>query len=470
MKLTPVNYLPPRFHFWKDFGAGKRRRIPYYRHWWSIWKKTVARDPPIDNTLKPHQLPPGSRVIDAEDLMSGPIDAMPEQLLKMKSEKIVYDHPWPFNIKIDSLKNRETIRNYNMYSRLYVPHDDCLTLTNSVLHTETMQPIPVPGLELTDENLETVERQYKWACKQDSVLLRGPRTRDFPFINKKKPAQYGIPKERQEAHILSLMNEYSQSVLAKHYHRIGNDDKLNELLSRKILSYPHCAVPFVRDSTKFSLDLTIEIMSTASKPLEPIDSEPEKTRQMQSIDISPRSWKSLLDSSKMYETNWTFTLPQQAFPHTIQVASRIKRAHKHEDEMLARLIVHCFGFTSQYARLIYSQEKLTSRDDHESKQATCILQDPLDPLLNEINDGHILEKPVALQSIGYDGDRKEFYFVRYQLNTLKFNDSDPDRVKNQAWYSGPISDIQEAFTYYLDFQNYDPKSGEQLLSSQSLSN
>lgn len=416
MKLSPVLNTQPIFHFWKDFGAGRKRRIPYYQIWKKNWRLDIGRRKVEDFTLSHDQLPPGSRILDAEDFMTAHLDAMPDDIMKAKNEKVVYDHPWPFNVNQDRFKNQTPHFLYTIDTRFYVPREDGLVLTNTLLVDNNFEP--KPPFEPTEEHLSLVKRQYDWATKGDNVLVRLPRIREWPKINIKPPAKYGITKERQEVNIINSLSEISQTLLSQYYNE-KKDEKLAELLHRRSLAFPHCDIAINRHSETIVLNLCVDHMTLSHSPLKPIDLNVDLTRDSDPVDISPRSWKSVLEKSRNYSNDWTFKLPCHAFPHTIQLASRIKRNHRNQDEMLARSLVHAFGVTSQFARSA-----------------------ALDTLKN----------PVVLQVIGFEAPLN-FYFLRYQLNTMDFDDSNPRRVKNQAWYSGPVNDLHQALRYYIDFQS-----------------
>lgn len=447
MRLSLVLYSPPRFHFWKHFGAGKKRRIPFYKHWWHSWRNIIWRRPINDQTLSAQQLPPNSRILNAEDFMQGPIDALPDEIIKMKNEKVVYDHPWPFNVKLDPIKNQELMYNYSIDTRFYFPRQDCQVLSNTIVDADKLEAnCPI---ELTDEHLNAIKRQYEWATKNDSVLVRLPRKREWPKVNLKPLASYGISKERQEMNVMNSLNDFSQTLLAQHHKKQRNLDELNELLSRRSIAFPRCQVPFERDNKKINLDLTIDFLSIGDSPIKVINPNPESTRGKEPIDIHPRTWRSLIELTRNYQPNWCFSLPKNSYLHTIQLASRIIRDHRDEDEMLARSIIHAHGLTSQYARL-RNYEKNEINRSGESKHSSTVLQDPLE--FSRVSDEDLLERPIVLQTIGFELPLGNFHFMKYQLNTTKFDDSNRNRVKNQAWYSGPINDLREALRFYLDFQ------------------
>lgn len=452
MRLTQVLHGPPVFHFWKDFGAGKKRRIPYFKQWKSLWRSEIARKKVADHTLSLDKLPSGSRIMQAEDFMDGPIDALPDELIRRKNEKIIYDHPWPYNVQLDPIKSQKLMYCYTIDSRFFVPRHDSQVLTNTILETDQLEACP--PIEPTADHIETIERQYDWATKGDSVLVRLPRKREWPKINIRPSAKYGLTKERKEVNIMNTMYDYTQTILAKYYHELGNREKLGEILARRFLAYPHCQVPFERESQNINLDLFIDSMSLSHSPLPQIATNPQETRNREPVNIEPRSWKSILEKSRQYSPAWSFTLPPNAHLHTIQLASRIKREHRDADEMLARSLIHAFGLTGQFARLrAYEKSARLNRTNESNKQASCVLHDPMG--FREVDDKDLLDQPIVLQTISYDFQMGNFHFMRYQLNSLKFDDKNPERVKNQAWHSGPISDLGQALRYYLDFQSCD---------------
>lgn len=447
MRLSLVLNSPPKFHYWKHFGAGRKRRIPFYKHWWNVWRNNIWRTPTDDHTLSAEHLPPGSRIMDAEDFIKGPIDALPDEIIKMKNEKIVYDHPWPFNVHLDPIRNQELMYHYSIDSRFYFPRQDCQVLTNTILESDKLEA-NCP-LEVTDEHLDIIQRQYDWSTKNDSVLVRLPRKREYPKINLKPKAKYGISKERQEMNVMNSLNDLSQTLMAQYHNKQQNLDELRELLSRRTVAFPYCQVPFERANKKINLDLTIDFLSIGDSPIEIIDQNQENTRDKEPVNIHPRTWKSLIEQTRNYKPNWSFSLPRNSYLHTIQLASRIVRDHRDGDEMLARSIIHAHGLTSQYARLRYYEQNEINRSD-DSKQASIVLEDPLK--FSREYDEDLLEQPIVLQTVAFELPLGNFHFMRYQLNTTKFDDSNRNRVKNQAWYSGPINDLGEALRFYLDFQ------------------
>lgn len=459
MKLTAVLNLPPKFLYWKEFGAGKKRRIPYTKQWWDIWRYEIGRKKVIDHTLPLHMLPPNSRLMDAEDFMTGPIDALPDELLRMKNDNTLIDHPWPYNIKLDPKKNQELQYTYTIDTRFYIPRDDCLVLTNTVLETDKLKAMP--PFEPTDEHINTINRQYEWATKGDTVLVRQPKARQFPRINLKPQAKFGVSKERQETSIMSSFDDYSQNLVAQYYHKLQNREQLSEILDRKTIAFPHCLVPLERDSRKINLQLCIDIMSLSRQPLPQINLNPHNTVDKNIPNIKPRTWRSILEQTRNYEPNWSFTLPRNSFLNTIHLASRIIRVHRNTDEMLARSIMHAYGLGNQYARLKCYENKVLASKFDESKQASAILQNPMDEETVRQNDRkEFLEKPIVLQAIGFELPMGNFHFTRYQLNTTNLS----GQIKNQAWYSGPISDLTEALRYYLDFQSFDQAKASETLS------
>lgn len=469
MRLTQVLNLPPKFRYWKEFGAGKQKRMPYYKQWWYIWRYKVLPKKVADHTLKPETLPPGARVMEAADFLEGHIDAMPDEIRQRKTEKIVHDHPWPFNVQLDPIRKQQPIHNYTIDTRFFVPREDCQVLTNTLLETERMGANP--PFEPNKEDLSTIERQFKWATEQDAVMKGLPRKREMPRLDQKpKSRTYGVPCERKEYNMMSSMSDFSQTLLAQYYHNQNDTTRLNEILARRSLSFPQCQTPFIRQSSKLNLDLCLDMMSLNQKPLPAINANPENTKERQPASIKPRGWKSLVEQTRQYEPDWSFTLPRNSHPHTIQVAHRIVREYKHSDEMLPRLMIHSFGLASQFARFreftneTQREEENMSRREivHTSEEKrfsppqkiySIIMEDPLSVI--NVDKQECLPEPVVLQAIGFDVRQGNFFFLRYQLNTLNFDDKNDSRIKNQAWYSGPIGDLSEALRYYIDFQAFD---------------
>lgn len=454
MKLTSVLYVVPRFHFWKDFGAGKRRKIVCFRLWRDTWRYKIAREKVENYTLKPEQLPAGSRIIEAEDFMLGHPDLMPDEIIRYKTEKTCYDHPWPFNINVDPKSQQTPHHFYQIGNRFFVPRDDALTLTNTVLIDDKFEA--QSPLEPTEEHVELAQRAVDWSIRGDSTLTRLPKRREFPKINIKPRASYGITKERSEIHVLNSLMDLSQTILSQHHHNLNEETRLKNLLARRNLGHPQCLAPFERGQEKMILELNIDSMSVAPEPLEAIEKNPRITKELEPIDIRPRSWRSLLEKSRNYDSNWTFALPTNTYLHTIQLTSYIKRDHKDSNEMLARSLIHAFGLTSQFARIRHKSSISNSNDEmNNEKSQTVVLEDPLqDQTVVEIDRMELLPEPVVLQVISFDLTMKQFHFLRYQLNTINFDDLNETRIKNQAWYSGPISmdNLKEVLRYYLDFQ------------------
>lgn len=450
MRLTQPLLLPPVFRYWKDFGAGHQRRMPHFKWWRHTWKRIIARKEIADHTLKPEQLPPGSRIMNGEDFMIGHIDAMPEELIRLKNEKVIYDHPWPYNVKIDPIKGQPAMRVYDINTRFYVPREDCQVLTNTLLESDKLEARPV--VEPNDEQLKMADRHYKWSTTGDNVLVRQPKKREYPKINLDPRARYGIAKERAEVNVLLSLQSFCQTILASHLSHQGEMEKLESILERRSLAFPKCVAPFERQNKRFSMDLCVDNLSIGNIALPLLNTNPESTRERKPINIHPRSWKSLLEPTQKYVPDFSFSLPKKANPHTILLASRIKREHRDENDMLARSMIHSFGLASQIARL-KAFEGHMSKVSEESNQASPVLLDPLG--VPGVNDEDLLEQPIVLQSIGYDLTLGQFHFMRYQLNTLNFDDTKEDRIKNQAWYSGPIHDLRDVLRYYLDFQAFD---------------
>lgn len=455
MHLTQVLNAAPVFRYWKHFGAGLKRRQPNFKQWKYKWYAHIDRRKIPDHTIPRDMLPPGSRIMEAEELLEGPIEAMPDEIIRMKQEQIVYDHPWPYNAKLDPIKEQQLMYCYDIDTRFFKPRDDCLVLTNTILESDSLEAHP--PLEPTNEHMDYLKRHHDWASGKDSVLVRLPNKRTYPKINLRPRASYGLTQERTESNLLSIMSNYAQALLTKHYHELGDKNKLNAILNQRSLSHPHCQVPFEREPGKrINLNLFIDSMLISKEPLPMIDPEPTRTKQIQPLDIRPRTWRSLLEQTRGYSPSWSFALPRNAHLHTIHLNAQIKREHRDVNEMLARSIVHAFGLASQFARLqalaaatVPANLGSPTTDFH----ASCILQDPLG--VRQVNDKDLLDKPVVLQTISYDHHRGEFDFMRYQLNTVNFDDNNPARVKNQAWHSGPISDLDKALRYYLDFQSFD---------------
>lgn len=398
MRLTQILNLPPKFHFWKDFGAGKKRRIGYYKNWWNIWRHEIAKKKIIDHTLPASSLPPGSRLMEPEEFMREPY------------RNIVYDHPWPYNYEMDTMLEKKHCYNYTIDTRFFTPKIDCQALTNTLLESDELEANP--PFELAKEDIDNVQRQYDWSINQDSVLTRLPRLREWPKINIRPVSKYGPSKERQETNVLNSMLDYSHTLLAKYYHQQKDQEKLNEILSRRSTAFPRCNVQAIRDNEEFCLNLIIDSLTVSKAPLPLIEPNPNSTTQKNLIDISPRSWRSVLEKSKQYSLENSLVLPPEVYPHTIQLASRIKRVHKDPGDLMARCMVHAFGTAFQY-KLNYP-----------------------------------ISEPVVVQAIGFELPSAEFYFMRYQLNSTDFNGP----IKNQAWCSKPISNVEEAMRYYLDFQ------------------
>lgn len=465
MRLTQVLNSPPIFRFWKHFGAGLKRRQPNFKHWRHTRIAFFDRRKIPDNTLPAEMLPPGARLVEADDLMTGHVDEMPDEMLERKqSPPILYDHPWPFNVKLNPINSQAPIHCYNINTRFYKPVEDCQVLTNSLIETDSLEAHP--PLEPSNEHMEAIQRHIDWATKGDSLLVRLAKDRSpmWPRLNVKVRRQYGITKERMEVNIMNSITSYVQMLLAKHYHEQGDQVKLDEILSQRSVAYPHCTVPFERgqDNAMIHMDLFIDSMMLSSKPLPQIETKPDATRLQEPLSIRPRTWRSLLEKTRNYSPSWSFTLPRSAQLHTSQLSSRILRKHRNDNEMLARLMVHAFGLTSQFARFrAVSNHNETSEND-TSAWGTCVLQNPLD--VEQVNQKDLLDQPIVLQTIGYDHHLGQFRFMRYQLNTLNFNDQEPGRVKNQAWHSGPISDLEQVLRYYLDFQAFDSTQVDRMLA------
>lgn len=463
MRLSAVLSSPPKFHFWRDFGWGKRRKAYWYNFWFRKWQRNIQRAPIADHTLTLEQLPPGSRLMDAEDFMIGPIDAMPEQLLKIKNEPVVYDHPWPYNVRLDPIKSQKPMQTYEIGTRFFMPRDDAQVLTNTVLETDQLDARP--PFEPNHHQIETIKRHHEWALTKDSVLVRLPRRLEYPMINKKPPHKFGITAERKEVNTLNAYYDFSRALLTKHYFDIDQQQQqqqhketMQEINSRRTVAFPHCQVPFDRESRKLNLNLCLDAMSLSRRPLPQIELNPEATRDKEAINIEPRGWASLVEPSRTYKPDWTFTLPQNSYPHTILLAARIKRDLRDPDEMLARSLVHAFGLAAQFARFrAFSKRQLNENISHRS---SIVLQDPLSV---QTDDEALLREPIVLQAIGYDSTMGRFCFTRFQLNTLNFDDANEKRVKNQAWYSGPVTDTDQALRYYLDFQSFDLNAAQRTL-------
>jgi len=423
MRITKVLNGPPVFRFWKEFGEGKtlKKRQGYLPQWNYKWNFFVRRMEIADKTIPQEKLPPSSIVMDASDFMVGHIDALPEKLMKIKSgEKVVYDHPWPYNFVEDPMKNQEPIYHYTIDTRLFSPSEDVQHFTNTLIETDRMKAYP--PLAPTDKDFDQLQRKIDWALHKDSVLVRLPGRREFPKINMRPNARYGITDERAESNLLKSVAHYSQTVLANH--SFHDKEKFNQYLKLLVLSYPHCKVLFERDSHKIGLDLFIDHMTVANDPIPPINPSPDSTISKELSDIRPRSWRSVIEKRRFYENEWSFKFPHGSFPRTIYLASRIKRDLPNE-EMMSRNIIHAYGLTRQLATL--KEYKL----------------------------------PISLQVISYKLlPVKTFFFTRFQLNTLDFSG-----VKNQAWHSGPIEDVEEAFLYFLDFENVDSKVDDKMLTA-----
>lgn len=437
--------------------------MPQFKYWRHTLKRIIARKDLPDHTLKPEQLPPGSRLMDAEDFMRGPIDAMPDELLRMKNEKIIFDHPWPFNAHLDIVKGQPPIREYNIGVRFFAPFEDGQVLTNTLLESEKLEAQPL--VEPTEQQLEVAKRHYDWSTRSDSVLVRLPRKREFPKINLRPDLKFGLPKDRQEVNVLSSLQSLSQTILANHIYQQGETSRLDELLDRRSLAFPRCVAPFQRQNNKMSLDLCVDYLSLGSHPLPLLNPNPESTRGRELVNIHPRSWKSLIEQTHNYVPDWSFSLPRDIHLHTILLASRIKRAHRDENEMTVRSMIHSFGLASQFVRL-RAFESHVSRVSEESDQASAVLLDPLN--VPGVNDKDLLERPIVLQAIGLDLDMGQFHFMRYQLNTLNFNDTDKNRIKNQAWYSGPVCDLRDVLRFYVDFQAFGSLADRQMESAKRI--
>lgn len=464
MKLSPILGLPPKFHFWKDFGAGKKKRMPVYKWWHDHYRGKIEREKPDDYTLKPEQLPPGSRLMDAKDFMQGHIDLMPDELIKLRDEgKELWDHPWPFNVRLDPIKSQDLVHHYNLETRFYVPREDCLVLTNTILETDSMQANP--PFEMNPEQVEIARRHLNWAMQGDSILAKKPRRRQMPRIDQKPRRDIGIHKHRSEMNTMSSLSDITQLVLAQHLQQTGDKSMLDDLFMRQSLCFPKCNVPLRRSDRLMNLDLCIDSLSLSNEPLPVINSKLEETKSKAAVDIKPRSWKSILEKTRSYSPDWSFSLPTKSNLHTIQLCSRIRRDYRDPDEMFARAVVHSFGLAYQFGRFKeYAKLLQSHQDGHSSKQGSVILQNPLNH--QELQHKNALERPIVLQAIAFDQFQNLFHFLRYQLNTTSFDDQDESRLKNQVWYSGPVEDLEQVLRYYLDFQSFNPSMVDKVLSSE----
>lgn len=465
MRLSTVLRLPPKFHYWKDFGAGRRRRMPYYKYWYDQYRGRINKEEPIDYTLSLDQLPSGSRLMDAEDFMRGHIDLMPEELIKLRDEKVIYNHPWPFNVQLDPIKNQEPMHQYSINTRFFVPREDSLVLANTILETDCMEAHP--PFELKQEHIDRAQRQIDWSKEGDSILVSKPKKREWPRIDQVPRRLFGINKHRSEMNIMSSLSDLTQMLLAQHYHKNGDKTKMDELLLRRSVGFPRCKIPVKRSDRLINLDLCIDYLALSSDSLPVIEYNPESTKDKSPVDIHPRSWKSLLEQSRIYTPEWSFSLPTTSHLHTIQLCSRIIRDYRDKDEMLARAIVHSFGLTYQFARFKEYKKLLhTNQKTQTNRQESVILQNPLDHI--ELDGRERLEEPIVLQTIAFDQPNNVFHFLRYQLNTTLFDDDNHMRVKNQAWYSGPVGDLEQVLNYYLDFQSFNPSAANRVLNSSPL--
>lgn len=423
MRVTQVLYGPPIFRHWKEFGAGKdlKKRQKYFIQWQYIWNAFIRRMKIADKTLPVDKLPPGARVLDAEDFLCGHIDDMPEKLMRIKSgEKVIYDHPWPYNVRLDTVTKQEPIHYYTIDTRFFFPSQDIQNLTNTIIETDSMEA--QPPIEPQAQDIDQIQNKIHWAVAKDSVLVRLPKKREFPKINIKPKAEYGITDERAETHVLKSLAHHSQAILS--HHKFHNGGQFNEYLKLSSLSFPHCRVLLERESQKIGFDLCIDHMTLGRDPLPVINSSPEDTKSKELANIRPRTWKSIIEKTRFYNNDWSFKFPSGAHPRTIYLAARIKRELP-DEEMLSRNIMHAYGLTSQLARM--RQQEL----------------------------------PITLQVISYKlMPKRTFFFTRFQLNTLDFGN-----IKNQAWHSGPIEDVSAAFRYFLDFENIDREESRKQIAS-----
>ena len=338
-----------------------------------------------------------------------------ESYLKMKKQNLHQAPHTVFALPFYSRRSDKALRarektNARFNARFFNPKEDIENFTHTIIETESM--LPNPPFEPQADHIDQMQRSIDWALSRDSVLVRLPRKREFPKVNIKPRAKYGIHSERAERNVLKSMASYSQEVLSRQ--TLEDKGKFEGYLNLNSLSYPQCRLLLERDSHHIGLNLFIDHMTVSRDPLPIINPSPVETELKRITDIHPRTWRSLLEKTNNYSNDWSFKFPPRLHPRTIYLSARIKRDLP-DEEMLARNVAHAFGLTNQLAR-------------HCSH-----------------------ELPIVLQVISYRSQPKEaFFFTRYQLNTLEFG-----AMKNQAWHSGPVEDRSLAFSYFLDFENLD---------------
>lgn len=426
MKLTIPLCSPPKFHFWKDFGAGfRRRRYPFHKYWNNYWKRSILNAKIRDERLQPDQLPENARVVKAEDLVN---IQLPET-----SNVEFYNHPWPFNIEEDHVEKRPKVYAYNHLTRFYRPEKDALTLTNTLMEPSLDVPCN-PHLDLLTHELEIVNKRYLWSIKEDSSLFRLPRSKEYPRIDQRPRAKFGIPENRAELNVLTTLDDFVGTLIAQRCQKINAD--LDNLISRRSISYPNSVVPLERDGHTINLCLSNDLVSLSKTPIPLMNQTPEVTLERPLVSIHPRSWRSILDETNQYYDNYKFRLPVDSHIHTLMLASRNLRILS-EFESFAQSLMHAYGMATQMARLYKNAGPFVKRSPHSL-------------LTSEINNLDQLEKPICLQTIVYNVKTESFHFTRFQLNSIKLDSN----IKNQAWYSGPITNFEEVLKFWIDFHAY----------------
>lgn len=395
---------PPRFRFWKEWGAGKRRRIPYFKHWWNSWKHFEMKEWP-DHTINPSLLPANARIFNAQELMKLPVALMPDTIIQRKEDPVVYSYPWPFNVEQEV--KLQPAYHYSNSTIFFKPLVDPQVLTNTILEQSKLRART--KVKVSDQELALINNNYRWIMRDDSCLSRLPLRMQFPFFNRRPVRDVGRPREQKETHMLNMLNDVSQTLASKYYNEVEDDDSISRLLDKRSIPFPNCQVPINRDDLLIHLDLTVENLTISSKPLGVVNKSPEKTEDIELVSIKPRSWKSLMEQSCDYDTDTTFTVPPGSYPNLVQLAARINRTYK-SNELMARLMVHLHGVGLQFARQ------------------------------------NTFDKPLVLNGCAFDAQKENFHFMKYQLNTLDYSG-----IKNQAWYSGSIKSIDKALKYYLSF-------------------
>lgn len=303
-----------------------------------------------------------------------------------------------------------------------------LHFTNSILQDELPHPVQnsLDKVKIDSKFIEFCQHRINWCLHHDTALRRLPKNREFPYLDQSPPRVYGVTTNRKENHLLQTLYDISQMWISKQY-------GINLKIIKQRYTSPNCILPLNRDNKFVILDLECDFITMLSSvnnetlnEVVAFDSNfmiNTSKKELQSI--HPLSWEVSFNTKNFYNNDYEFMVPPNSTIHSIFLSNNDVRNLTDKD-FQGRAIMFCYGYAVQQAKLKHKMDDIEKID---------------------------LEKPICVQCVFTNPDNFKVGFVLFQLNTLRFNDTN---VRNQVWLMEPKSvtdEIEQMMTNLVGTQS-----------------